>query len=66
MILGQVIKERRKELGITQRDLAKTVGISTNALVDIEKERSYPTWRTMAKIADNLRLRILLIPEENL
>ena len=38
--MGNIIKERRKELGFTQTDVAKVLGISKRAYIDFEKGRT--------------------------
>ena len=48
--IGQAIKERRKNLQITQPDLAEMAGISTNTLYKIEKGQANPTVRVLNKL----------------
>ena len=48
------IKERREQLGITQKELADKIGISQSFLCDIEQGRSKPSIDTAVKIADAL------------
>ena len=48
------IKERREELGMSQKDLAEKVGISKSFLCDIEQGRSKPSIDTAVKLADAL------------
>ena len=64
MTIGQDIRERRKALGMTQRDAGKCVGISQPRVSDIERDRKSPTLRTLSKIAFALRARlsVKLIP----
>lgn len=40
MSLGRKVKQARKELGLTQQEFAKKVGISRGYLSDIERERN--------------------------
>lgn len=60
--IGQQIKIRRKELGVTQPDVAELAGISTNTLYKIETGQTSPTIKVVQKIAEvlgmELRLRI--------
>lgn len=56
--IGQIIKERRVYLGITQKDLAEIVGISLRSLVDIEKGNGNPTIDQITKILNALGLTI--------
>lgn len=56
--IGQIIKERRVYLNITQKDLAEIVGISLRSLVDIEKGNGNPTIDQLTKILNALGLTI--------
>lgn len=48
------IKELRKLLGITQYDLAKSIGVSRQYLSDVENMKKQPT----IKIAFDIALRV--------
>ena len=48
------IKEKREELGISQKELAEKIGISQRFLCDIEQGRSKPSIDTAVKLADAL------------
>lgn len=48
--IGEIIKERRKEFGITQNDLAKLSEININTLTQIERGEGNPTVRTLEKV----------------
>ena len=50
------VKERREELGMSQKDLAEKVGISQSFLCDIEQGRSKPSIDTALKIAEVLNI----------
>ena len=50
------IKERREELGMSQKDLAEKAGISQSFLCDIEQGRSKPSIDTALKIAEVLNI----------
>ena len=50
------IKERREQLGISQKELAEKVGISQSFLCDIEQGRSNPSIDTALKIAEALNI----------
>lgn len=56
--IGQIIKERRVYLSITQKDLAEIVGISLRSLVDTEKGNGNPTIDQLTKILNALGLTI--------
>ena len=48
------IKERREQLGISQKELAEKADISQSFLCDIEQGRSKPSIDTALKIAEAL------------
>jgi len=50
MITGKMIKKLRDERGISQQDLAETVGISQAHVAKIENEKVNPTLSTVNKI----------------
>ena len=57
-ILAQIIKQRRKQLKITQIDLAELSDISTRQLSDIETAQVSTTIDTLSKIFETLGLTI--------
>ena len=48
------IKERREQLGVSQKELAEKADISQSFLCDIEQGRSKPSIDTAVKLADAL------------
>lgn len=58
--LAKIIKERRKQLKITQVELALLSDISTRQLSDIETARVSTTIDTLSKICETLGLTIQL------
>lgn len=56
--LGEAVKTRRLELGISQRKLAKVVGISQREVCHIEQAKSNPTLSTQVKILSALGLKL--------
>lgn len=56
--VGEQIRLRRKELMITQPDLADIAGISINTLYKIERGQANPTIEVLGKILDVLGLEI--------
>lgn len=48
--LGILIKERRKEFGITQRTLAELAEININTLTQMERGEGNPTVRTLERV----------------
>ena len=58
--IGEQIKLRRKELRITQPDLAEIAGVSVNTLYKIERGEANPTLEVLEKLLDVLKLEILI------
>ena len=58
--IGMLIKERRKELGINQQELADLAGVGINSLVAIERGKGNPSLKTLLRILDVLGLEIKL------
>ncbi len=58
--LGKSIKDRRKELRITQPDLAEMAGISVNTLYKIERGQANPTVKVLTKLVDVLGMELKL------
>lgn len=54
--LGQRIKQRRLEKGLTQRDLAEAAGITVPYMSKIEADRETPTDEKLERIANQLGL----------
>ena len=57
-VLAKIIKQRRKQLKITQVDLALLSDISTRQLSDIETAQVGTTIDTLSKICETLGLSI--------
>jgi transcriptional regulator with XRE-family HTH domain len=58
--LGESIKRRRKELGITQPHLAELADISTNTLYKLERGQSNPSLEVISRLAEVLGMEIKL------
>jgi transcriptional regulator with XRE-family HTH domain len=56
--IGQIIKERRKSLNVTQNDLAEISGISVRSLKEIETGNGNPTLIQLIKILNPLGLKL--------
>ena len=68
MNIGNVIKKYRKELGYTQEEMAKRLGVTTPAVNKWENGNSNPDIELLAPIARllHISLDILLSFHENL
>lgn len=58
--IGQAIKTRRKELGLTQNTLALLSQVGINTIVSIERGSKSPSLETLEKVLDVLGLDIKL------
>ncbi len=63
--LGQTIKSRRKELGITQSHLAELAGVSPNTLYKLERGQINPSLGVLNKILKVLGLELKLEVKSN-
>ncbi|HBJ1646302.1 UNVERIFIED_ORG: hypothetical protein B2H93_05050 [Clostridium botulinum] len=66
MDLGLKIKTLRKEMKLTQADLAKKVSISRSYLADIERNRYNPSVDTLTNIAKGLGISLSKLVDENM
>lgn len=57
--VGERIKERRKELGLTQQDVAEKISMSYQSVLNAENNKSC-TLETLKKICEVLDLKIEL------
>jgi len=58
--IGQQIKERRKSLKVTQRQLAELAGVGINTLTKIERGEANPSLGVLDKILDTLGMELTL------
>ena len=58
--IGQIIKARRKELGLTQNTLALLSQVGINTIVSIERGSKSPSVDTLTKVADVLGMDLRL------
>ena len=59
--IGEIIKERRKSLNITQPVLASLAGVGLNTLVAIERGNGNAKLKTIMAILDTLGLKVDVI-----
>ncbi len=58
--LGETIKNRRKELKITQPHLAELANVSINTLYKIERGQGNPSFDVLNKLAEVLGMELTL------
>lgn len=51
---GSNLARLRKERGLTQQELAEQLGMNKQTISNIEKGKSYPTFRNLEKISQTL------------
>lgn len=59
--IGQQIKERRKSLNVTQRQLAEYSGVGINTLTKIERGEGNPSLNTLEQVLDTLGLELTTV-----
>lgn len=63
--LGKAIRKRRKELGMTQEELAEKIGVGHQALSRIENGIMAPKMDRLPLIAENLKCSVAELFYEN-
>ena len=58
--LGEIIKNRRKELSITQPHLAELAKVSTNTLYKLERGQGNPSLDVLNKLVEVLGMELTL------
>jgi len=54
--LGSVLKRRREALGLTQRELARKLGVKASHIAYLENGRRRPSLSLLSRIADTMGL----------
>lgn len=63
--IGQKIRERRKLLKITQRELAEITEIGINTLTKIERGEGNPSFKILNKVLETLGLKLEVVIKSN-
>jgi transcriptional regulator with XRE-family HTH domain len=63
-MLGQELRVIRERRGLTVRTAAGLASISAEALSALERGDRYPSLRTLESLAEVLRIRIVIGPDE--
>lgn len=58
--IGESVRNRRKELGITQPHLAELAKVSTNTLYKLERGQGNPSLDVLNKLAEILGMELTL------
>ena len=59
--LGNIIRERRNELSLSQESLSDRSNVAIKTIHSIELGKANPSVNTLAKILDNLGLQIIVV-----
>ena len=60
MNIGNIIKERRAMLGISQQDMADYSGVGISTVKDLERGVGNPSLQTLQKLLDVVGLEMIL------
>ncbi len=63
--IGETIRNRRKELGITQPHLAELAKVSINTLYKLERGKCNPSLDVLNKLAEVLGMELKLEVKKN-
>jgi transcriptional regulator with XRE-family HTH domain len=63
--LGEIIRNRRKELRVTQPHLAELAKVSTNTLYKLERGQGNPSLDVLNKLAEVLGMELTLEVKKN-
>lgn len=61
MNLGNIIKKKRKDIGLTQSDLAEMCGITQTYLSQIENNAKEPNLSTIKTISEQLEIPLPIL-----
>jgi y4mF family transcriptional regulator len=60
-VIGEAIRKRRNELGITQPHLAELAEVSTNSVYKLERGIGNPSLEVLMKLTEVLGLELKLV-----
>lgn len=58
--IGKEIRDRRKELKITQPELAELAGVNVNTVVRLERGVTNPTLDVLVRIGEALGMEVIM------
>jgi transcriptional regulator with XRE-family HTH domain len=59
--LGNIIRERRSELSLSQESLSNKSDVAIKTIHSVELGKANPSVKTLEKILDNLGLQIIVV-----
>ena len=57
-LVGKRVRKIRRNLDITQEQLAEAVGITSESISNIERGKTAPSFETLEKIAEVLQVQV--------
>ncbi|MBQ9396980.1 MAG: helix-turn-helix transcriptional regulator [Bacteroidales bacterium] len=60
--LGYLLKKRRQELGLSQKELADLAEVGLNTIVAIERGKGNPSLKVLNRLFDTLGLEVSIKP----
>ncbi len=64
--LGQALKRRRRELRLTQAEVARRLGTTQSYVAAVERGDREARWSTVLEMTRALELEVVLIPRERI
>lgn len=61
--MAKTFRMRRLCLGMTQTKLAKTAGVATSMICEIEKGKKKPSWKALDKLLSALKINFWMLNE---
>lgn len=62
--IGQLLAQRREQLGITQAGLAARMGVSQGWITQVETGKREPRWSTLLEFARALEMEPVFVPRQ--
>jgi len=60
--IGEIVKDTRKQFGITQKELALTAGTGTRFIIDLEKGKKTCQLGKILRVLKTLGIKLQIIP----
>ncbi len=58
--ISNIVKKRRKLLGLDQREFSDIIGVAVHTISDIESGKGNPTLETLSKVCEPLGLELIV------
>jgi DNA-binding XRE family transcriptional regulator len=64
-VFGQIVREKRNEVGLKQEELSLKSGVAIKTIHSIELGKGNPAIKTILRIFDTLSLELLIVASKN-